>query len=444
MPKLLTLDKSLVEQAMIDTGFTENIINQVTRPGFYKEVMTAKDPDSEDIFKLYGILKINQQKGGSNMTTADSTATGPAYMIDVDADLIAKRIRESGWGISEFAEFSGFNTMGNINYMLKRGTMKLENIQSIAHVLGMPCAKIAPSLAGTANDNGVPAIPTKLLEKIKANTVPVNKTDLQMAMKKSGVSYAALAGDLNVPEYLMKDILASGGRIPKTSDATCKRKFGFNISGLADPKDMPVRSSKLTKALIQDSPKDKKEEEPVVATPIAKKSGKTLVSHSRIKKTKAEELIEKPAEETKVEQISMPESIIGTPDSVPETEAPVSEAVEKSTVKEETHNPEDTRPLIDRWNEFLAQNKEQRELMEYLNQQHKKESMLRTNEYALQERKKSAVHDGMISINALTTMVNMFNENPDLKDFLIDLTSLPSEKRETIINALHTLIVAML
>ena len=58
----MTIDKELVKKAMKESGFTPEIVDQVTRKGFYESVMSQDDPDSKDIYTLYGVLNIKEEK----------------------------------------------------------------------------------------------------------------------------------------------------------------------------------------------------------------------------------------------------------------------------------------------------------------------------------------------------------------------------------------------
>ena len=56
---MMTIDKNLVEKAMKESGFTPQLVDAVTHKGFYDDIMSQEDPDSKDVYVLYGILNIS-------------------------------------------------------------------------------------------------------------------------------------------------------------------------------------------------------------------------------------------------------------------------------------------------------------------------------------------------------------------------------------------------
>jgi hypothetical protein len=91
----------------------------------------------------------------------------------------------------------------------------------------------------------------------------------------------------------------------------------------------------------------------------------------------------------------------------------------------------------------LQAEKEQKEHQEYLDTQHRQEQTIRTNNFILQERRKVMEHDGMISVEALSMIASLLQTNPEVKDLMLILSQLQSDKRTQIVSALKTLISAM-
>ena len=59
---MMTIDKNLVKKAMEKNGFTPQLIDSVTHKGFYDDIMSQDDPDSKDVYVLYGVLNIGEKK----------------------------------------------------------------------------------------------------------------------------------------------------------------------------------------------------------------------------------------------------------------------------------------------------------------------------------------------------------------------------------------------
>jgi hypothetical protein len=93
--------------------------------------------------------------------------------------------------------------------------------------------------------------------------------------------------------------------------------------------------------------------------------------------------------------------------------------------------------------EYCKAERERRELQSYLEEQHKQESQIHTNQLVIEEKKNQAVRNGYISIDALTQITNMLNKSPEIKDLFVTLSILPDNKRMQIIQAMNTLITAL-
>jgi lambda repressor-like predicted transcriptional regulator len=383
---MLTLNRRLVEDAIKATGIDESIINQLTRPNFYNEVMSATDPDSKDIFMLYGVLgienkdTIERRKPESDRDSKPATSKG---MVSVSQTNLIKLIKSSGWEIAEFCQYAGLSSASNLNYMLKRGTVKYDTACAIAASLGVPLSKIASeSDIKDIDVDKVPQMPEKFKKRSNDLTIHVSAAIMKEAVTKFGLSYEAFASEIHAAPSLIKEIMTRGGRIPQLSAYLMKMRTGVDAS-------RPV------------------------SRPIIKPGRRSTTEQPK-------QEVKEPKQETKTTPI-------------------------KEKVEEKKPEPERTDVIEGQmeWEEFVNNEKAKREMQEYLEGQHKQESLLRASSMALEERRKIMVQDGMISIETLMTLVSMLNTSPEIKDLFITLSLLPDDKRSVIINALNTLITAL-
>jgi hypothetical protein len=361
---MYTLNKEMVYNAMDEMGVNEGIIDELTRRNFFRDVMSATDPDSKDIYKLYGLLGIldkdkTPKKGGVRKSanlitkvgktpstpTSSTIVSGARGMINVDSNKILYLIKKSGWGTSEFCEYAGLLSYNNLAVMLKRGTMKVDVICAISNVLRIGVGEfcnVQPK--GVTSMEDIQKMPAKLHEKSLSTTVEAYADRLRAAMEIHGLSIEAFSNDIHIPSNLVKDTMAHNGRIPNTSAFLCKRLTGIDVT-----------------------------EKPVVIEPVVKEDDNKHTS----------------------------------------------------------------------FEEYCKAERERRELQSYLEEQHKQESQIHTNQLVIEEKKNQAVRNGYISIDALTQITNMLNKSPEIKDLFVTLSILPDNKRMQIIQAMNTLITAL-
>jgi hypothetical protein len=386
---MYTLNKDKVYAAMDQMGINEGIIDELTRRNFFKEVMSADDPDSKDIFKLYGILGISndEPKGGNRrstnlittrvggrvdkqQSTIVSGTIGNRNMVKINPDRIIKLIETKGWGIGEFAEYAGLTSYTNFTAMLKRGTLKPDTVCLISHVLKVGIKEfcdVRPKGVGSMSD--IQPMPAKFKGKNYATTIDTYADKLRIAVKVYGLSIEAFAGDIKIPVGLLKELMMHDGKMPISSAHLCKKATGIDVTR----KEVASFAQPL---VIEAPPKEEVKEVHPAVVPEPKRDDSTKQHVS--------------------------------------------------------------------FEEYCRAEREKKELETFLENQHKQESLIKTNQLIMEEKRNQAVtKEGYISIEALTQITNMLSTDPQVKDLFVTLSILPDEKRKQIIQAMNTLITAM-
>lgn len=211
---MMTIDKNLVEKAMKESGFTPEIVDQVTRKGFYESVMSQEDPDSKDIYTLYGVLNIKEEKKQrKGMKKGESTVGKYGCMQDINKKKIASMISKKGYTYATFAEACGVRTCSNLSAMLNRGRCKWNVIIAMSKVLGCCPRDI---ISGDCKAKGVDTIPTsfpnELVKNINEFTIEVDSSRFKKVGNK--MSPRKLSEIMNIPVSVVKLAQVSNCKIP--------------------------------------------------------------------------------------------------------------------------------------------------------------------------------------------------------------------------------------
>ena len=389
---MMTIDKNLVKKAMEESGFTPQLIDSVTHKGFYDDIMSQDDPDSKDVYVLYGVLNIGEKKPNKQaVSKPKATVKKPngkkrnfGCMQHINKKMIMSMYERKGYNATTFAESCGCRTASNLGIMLSRGSCKWNTILAMSKVLGCIPRDIIIGVCNAANADIVPAsFPKELTKNINEFTTEVNCNNFSKLGNK--ISPSKLAKIMHVPVSLVK--------LAQVPSSKCKLPISaiqyLCDSGEADLEDIlsPSKKEEIKQVYIEDPT---------------------------------------PSEKENMEEI-FPKNPFA-----------------KSNSHEEKLNPTQGQKRFETaFEEFLHNSSEAKKHQEYLEEQHKQESIIRSKSQLLEMKKTEMMHNGMISIDALIKITEMLQQNREGQDLFITLATLPDGKRQHAINALNTLIVSL-
>lgn len=250
---MMTIDKELVKKAMEESGFTPSIIDSVTHKGFYDAVMSQDDPDSNDIYKLYGVLNIKEPKKKRSYSVPRKIGC----MVSINKDTIIDLIQKHGWNRTTFAEYCGIKSSCNLSIMLNRGTMKLNSVKSICRALNIPLADVITDNSTNIQDiHEVPKFYPKELEKnIEEFTLEVDASKMHNILSRFGCN--KIAKIMHVPVMKLKACACEGSvykRIPISSvQYLCDSNKGIELDDIITAPEQPIKPEDIPQATITDT-----------------------------------------------------------------------------------------------------------------------------------------------------------------------------------------------
>ena len=386
---MMTIDKELVKKAMEESGFTPQLVDAVTHKRFYDDIMSQEDPDSKDIYILYGLLNIGEKKPNKHaVSKPKTTAKKPndkkrslGCMLHINKKIIVSLYERKGYTATTFAESCGCRTASNLSNMRSRGSCKWNTVLAMSKVLGCVPRDIIIGICNATNADIVPiSFPKELTKNINEFTTEVNGDNFSKLGSK--LSPSKIAKIMRIPVSLVKlaQVPSSKCRLPISAiqyicdsgeidleDILAPSKDGIKQAHITDP--TPSETENMEEALPKNPFASSQEEKP------------------------------KPAQGQKRFETA--------------------------------------------FEEFLHNSAEAKKHQEYLEGQHKQESIIRSKNQLLEIKKTEMMHNGMISIDALIKITEMLQQNPEVQDLFITLAALPDGKRQHAINALNTLITSL-
>lgn len=387
---MMTIDKNLVKKAMEESGFTPQLIDSVTHKGFYEDIMSQDDPDSKDVYVLYGVLNIGgEKKPNKAVSKPKAAAKKPngkkrsyGCMQQINKKMIMSMYDRKGYNATTFAESCGCRTASNLSAMLSRGSCKWNTVLAMSKALGCIPRDIIIGVCNATNADIVPAsFPKELTKNINEFTTEVDGNRFSKIGSK--IAPSKLAKIMHIPVSLVK--------LAQVPSSKCKLPISaiqyLCDSGEADLEDILAPSKDEIKQVHITDP-----------TPSETKNMEEILPKNPFAKSSQEK----------------PEPTQGQ------------------------------KRFETAFEEFLHNSSEAKKRQEYLEEQHKQESILRSKGQLLEMKKTEMMHNGMISIDALIKITEMLQQNPEVQDLFITLATLPDGKRQHAINALNTLITSLI
>ena len=386
---MMTIDKELVKKAMEESGFTPQLVDAVTHKGFYDDIMSQEDPDSKDIYILYGLLNIGEKKPNKQAVSKPKT-TGKkpndkkrsiGCMQQINKKNIVSLYERKGYTATTFAESCGCRTASNLSIMLSRGSCKWNTVLAMSKVLGCVPRDIIIGICNATNADIVPiSFPKELTKNINEFTTEVNGNNFSKLGSK--LSPSKIAKIMRIPVSLVK--------LAQVPSSKCRLPISA-IQYLCDSGEMDL-----------------------------------------------EDILAPSKDDIKQVRITDP-----TPSETENMEEALPKNPFASSQEEKPKPAQGQKRFETAFEEFLHNSAEAKKHQEYLEGQHKQESIIRSKNQLLEIKKTEMMHNGMISIDALIKITEMLQQNPEVQDLFITLAALPDGKRQHAINALNTLITSL-